>query len=174
MQRWILTDLHLNHVNMAKKYRPADYQSQLVRNCQVIAPDDEVEILGDIIMGKTEPYLAQFMAQIPGIKHGVRGNHDHRSDHTYCSMGFATFDDARVVPSSLGDIYLTHKPAYCLLPDTVLNVHGHLHDDFHRLDEYKGEYPEPWHRLLSLELAGYKPVLLEEFIRTRGHFERIK
>ncbi len=172
MRNWLVTDSHLFHVSMVKKeWRPADYQERLRRHwLSKVAPEDHVHHMGDVIMGPVERLL-DFLNGLPGTKFlAAKGNHDHRSLATYCKMGFTAAYDATVLPSPVGDVYITHKPAYCLLRDTVLNVHGHLHDDLHRVEDYDGVYPQPWHRLLALEYTDYSPVLLDEFVLTPGNF----
>jgi calcineurin-like phosphoesterase family protein len=159
MKRWILTDTHWNHEAMITRgWRPANYQERSLANIRrLVAPEDKVLHLGDVIFARSAE-LQAILLSLPGIWELVKGNHDHRRDQWYRDMGFAAVNDAAVI----GDVYLTHEPAGCLLRDTRLNVHGHLHDDLHRVEE---GYPEPWHRLLALELTDYCPVLFDEFTR---------
>ena len=168
MATWIITDTHLNHGAMVKYFgRPEDYQER-IRNHWLakVAPGDRMIHLGDVIFSRAAD-LTEFLDSLPATKELVRGNHDRQRDHWYLDHGFSSVQEFLVI----GQIYLTHKPASFLPPGCKLNIHGHLHTDIHRLEEFAGVHPQSWHRLLAIECTDYSPVLLDEFIRTPGHFQ---
>jgi calcineurin-like phosphoesterase family protein len=152
---------------ITKGYRPEDHQQRSIRHWQtLVKPDDTTIHLGDVIMGDFR-LLPDILAQLPGYKRLVPGNHDHRRKG-FLEAGFDTVDDAIAIPvPGRGDVLLTHAPAASLWPGMYLNVHGHMHDDLHRVEE---GYPQPWHRLLAIEFTDYAPVLFHEFIQTEGHY----
>lgn len=156
MRRWVISDTHWNH-NKIIEYegRPENYQERTIDNwCRLVQPEDIVYHLGDVIIYHKE-ILGDILCALPGRKVLVRGNHDSQSPTWYEKRGF----DICVDSLTLGQIIMTHRP----LPhvgEGYLNLHGHLHLRKHRPNE--GELCGSQHRLFSLELEGYQPVLLEK------------
>lgn len=157
---WLTTDTHFRHHKMiAKGYRPADFEYRIEKNWnRLINPLDVVIHLGDVICGHDED-LSMINDRLNGTKILVRGNHDHgRSFTWFVDHGFASVCDGMTI----GNIYLTHEPSVGLPPNCIVNVHGHLHSDGHRDDEYN---LQPYHCLLSLEATDYHPVELHSFVQ---------
>lgn len=97
------------------------------------------------------------MEQLPGKKILVRGNHDHEKHIWYLERGFMVSCDGIV----LHDILFTHEPVFNLSDGVVWNVHGHLHNNDHRVED--GKPLEKFHKLFVLE-HHYKPIELQEFM----------
>lgn len=160
---WLTTDTHFNHTKMiAKGYRPADFQSQIILNWnRLVKPTDIVIHLGDVICGRYED-LAWINEMLNGTKTLVLGNHDQgRSFTWYIDHGFSMVCDALI----LNGVLFTHEPTD-LFPNNRwhTNVHGHLHSDGHRTTEFN---LQPHHWLLSLEATDYKPVELQSFLQKK-------
>lgn len=156
---WLTTDTHWNHVKMvAKKFRPIDYEERIRRNWNaMINPLDVVFHLGDVICGR-EGELAGILENLNGTKILVRGNHDEgRSVTWFLEHGFSAVTDGIAINGA----YLTHEPAVAVPPGCIMNIHGHLHDDGHRMADYQ---LQPFNVLLSLEILDYKPVQLADVI----------
>ena len=85
MSTWFTSDLHFGHSNIARFCdRPFEHGPEGVPAMNeaivelwndTVADDDDVWILGDIVMGKKEEGLA-LLARLRGKKHAVAGNHD--------------------------------------------------------------------------------------------------
>ena len=78
---WITSDFHFGH-NKDFIYGPREFENMydaaesIITNCQeVLSWDDEVYILGDCMLGDSA-YGMHCLAQIPGYKHLILGNHD--------------------------------------------------------------------------------------------------
>lgn len=159
MNLWIFTDSHWHQVG-SKIDRPEDHTERQFRNWNArVRTDDLVIHCGDVTwQNKT---LADDLAALAGRKVLVRGNHDHESVSWYMQRGFAFVCESFVFKKVL----FTHAPANSLPGNALLNVHGHLHANAHRIDGYN---PQPWHKLLAIEEAGYAPVPFDKFVGNLG------
>lgn len=178
MKKWIITDTHFNHENIRNgkltSVRPWDYQEQILTNWnKFVKPEDLVYHLGDVIFARGKG-LAEIMNSLNGTKILIRGNHDyfdigHKRKAVDAIPNFYTDNGFTLVVDAImerNNVLLSHAPMK-LSRDITMNIHGHFHDNDHRTYE-------PWYwdmmqkdkryRLLAVELEGYKPVLLDEFI----------
>jgi calcineurin-like phosphoesterase family protein len=153
---WLITDTHFNHSMLIENgYRPGDYQEQITRNWKkLVMAEDTVYHLGDVILGRNSD-LAAILADLPGRKILIRGNHDRESDGWYERVGFLFVAQALLI----GGIYMTHAPQVTLPDGAVINVHGHLHAGTHR-----NSPNADWCKLLALEVDGYSPVDMIGFV----------
>jgi metallophosphoesterase superfamily enzyme len=100
---------------------------------------------------------------LPGTWILVRGNHDGRT-HWLEQRGFALVVNEFV----RSHVLYTHIPRVPLPEEYKLNVHGHLHEPGHRLEEmgpYYHQHPERY-LLVSIEQT-LAPVPLDDLLR--GH-----
>lgn len=164
---WILSDTHWHHDAICRpdfESRPADHLEVTLANCRrLIAKQDELIHLGDVIFYKNER-LKEYLGSIECLrKILVRGNHDKKSRHWYESNGF-DFACDRIDLSNCQGITatLTHIPLPEVPPGHI-NIHGH----WHSMGERTG-YPYWWgrqtHYLVALEINGYKPERLDSII----------
>ncbi|MDP9314478.1 MAG: metallophosphoesterase [Chloroflexota bacterium] len=154
MQYWIITDTHFNHARLQELGgRPVDADEQIKRNWQrLVAPDDVVIHLGDVIIGK-QSQLKGIMEQLPGTKILVRGNHDHEKNSWYIQRGFAFVCDMLVIR----DILFSHEPVAVLPSGVRINIHGHFHNNDHRTFEFD---VKPHNKVIYIEHE-YNPIALE-------------
>lgn len=81
MNQFLTSDLHIGHVNIIeycnRPYKDvSEMNADLVERWNsVVAPDDEVFIIGDLAMGKLDDSLV-YVGLLNGTKHLVPGNHD--------------------------------------------------------------------------------------------------
>jgi len=130
----------------------------------LVQPEDLVIHCGDVTWkAKT---LASDLTVLPGRKVLVRGNHDNESLSWYMRNGFDFACDSFVFKKVL----FTHAPANELPGIALLNVHGHLHGNGHRLEGYE---PKPFQRLLALEKTKYCPVSFDKFVGNLGSIDLV-
>ena len=158
---WLITDRHINHENI-KKFcgRPDNYVKVMHDNWKLLVkPEDIVIDLGDVIF-KNASELGEINNSLPGKKILVMGNHDRNNYSWYMRNGFDFVCDMFVWEP----IVFSHHPLKNLPDGCVLNIHGHLHnspyDNPH--DPFR---QKPWHQLIALELDGYLPIELDDFLR---------
>lgn len=153
---WVISDTHFFHAMLVEKgYRPADFQEQIINNWKrLVASQDTVIHLGDVIFARAST-LGEIMADLPGRKILVRGNHDKESDSWYLARGFSAVCHGLLV----GGVWLTHAPQATLPDGALLNVHGHLHAGTHRTTRVADHC-----KLLALEQHGYTVTDLWEFV----------
>lgn len=159
MTTWIGSDIHINHRNILK-YCPerrlglpfpdtepeVDAMVQTMNNLirdnwnSMVAPDDEVWIIGDFAMGKIEK-APDYIRSLNGYKNLVRGNHDetiikriHEKREGYTDLFKTVQNDYRLKYKTTDTgrktlINLYHFPVshWEGMNQGTLMIHGHLH-----------------------------------------------
>ena len=111
--------------------------TQLLANAQAhVDPDQWLLFVGDLAMWKDQARIAEWMAQCPGRKALIIGNHDVRGRECpqrledWQALGFDAVADVAWLPRAHGlpETWITHYP----LPLNVfrgkaINLHGHTH-----------------------------------------------
>ena len=158
---WLITDTHFNHKLIVESGdRPSNHGALLVGNCRgLISQQDTTYHLGDVMFNELST-LKSLLDAIPGRKILVRGNHDHKTNGWYERNGFHFVADY----IALGNVILSHKPLESFPERVEYNIHGHQHNDAHRLAESAHFYDPTRHFKLALEDVGYKPVQMQEFL----------
>lgn len=152
---WFTSDLHLgDHQVLSYGTRPYKNVREMNRALlagweQVVAPDDEVWILGDLARGSRLDHMLDLVAALPGRKHLVTGNHDRcwpfRSSYgeaevaRYARAGFESLTTETTMDIAGETVRLSHFP---YAPRSVLEagrrtakpiddggwlLHGHVH-----------------------------------------------
>ena len=138
----VWSDLHLDHDNIIRyAQRPFGgafhMNTQLLANAQAhVDPDQWLLFVGDLAMWKDQARIAEWMAQCPGRKALIIGNHDVRGRECpqrledWQALGFDAVADVAWLPRAHGlpETWITHYP----LPLNVfrgkaINLHGHTH-----------------------------------------------
>lgn len=154
---WLWSDLHFGHENIIR-YTNRPFANAEVMDAALYANwnetldvDDTLIIVGDLAMRKaiSEETWRRVSRAVGKHKHLVVGNHDLTSAG---HLRVAGFDQVSSLLCLRGDppIVCTHMPL-ASLPDTWVNVHGHIHD------------AAPWpsrHINVSVEQLDYRPVSL--------------
>lgn len=144
MTTWYTSDLHLGHANIVKFCdRPWDTVDQMNEGIvqrwnNVVAPDDEVYVLGDLALGKLDDSLA-VAARLNGQKYLVPGNHDRcwygnkrvriRDVERYEEAGFQVLAEKTFHCMADGTFALL-----CHFPYTLDERHGSKHAEHHPED----------------------------------------
>ncbi len=164
-----IADLHLGHVNMAKRRGFASVEEHdahiIAQWNSVVAKRDVTYILGDVTMEKKAPYA--LLDQLNGRKHVVMGNHDRRQDvaalleHVDSVAGMVQYKG----------IILTHCPIHPMELDYRFpkNIHGHIHDNQVMIEQFEYGYktntvPDQRFICVSCERVDYVPRTLEELL----------
>jgi calcineurin-like phosphoesterase family protein len=157
MKTWLTSDLHLFHANIivyCGRPHANEYEmNQAIAESwkRVVAPGDRVIVVGDLSAGVKGRYdeLSALIADLPGNKILIRGNHDHQPDEWYVQAGFSQVTDWLYED----DVLYVHKPATSMNTDVIsltekiqprLIVHGHIHDD---RPQIPGHFNVAWDRL---------------------------
>ena len=170
MKIWLITDTHFGHEKMIDFGRPKGFEQKILKNMasQLLVIDNKTDMiihLGDFSLGKDEFWNTVFNTHFPGIKWLVRGNHDHKSSSWYLSRGWSFVGDMVVFKAFGKSILFSHEPTpRSSFWNVDINIHGHFHNNQHRLKEAAGFYDPTYHKLLSLEKENYKLIELKSFI----------
>lgn len=136
------SDLHLDHDNIIRyAQRPFGgafhMNSRLLANAQAhVSPEQWLLFVGDLAMWKDSERIRQWMAQCPGRKVLVIGNHDVRGRQCPASLeqwqaiGFEAVADVAWLPAAheLPQTWITHYPLPLnVFAGKAINLHGHTH-----------------------------------------------
>lgn len=182
---FLTTDSHLGHAQMVKFCGRPENHSELIllgyRNN--LKEGDTLIHLGDICIGNDDAWHLDLKGYIPeGVKRIlVRGNHDKKSDSWYLNHGWNFVCDEFSGHYFGKYVTFSHVP----IPNAKnINIHGHFHNNLHRL--LKKEFITPGeedrnmalienmnsnHRLLCIEDLNYRPVTLEWFLNNGKPFK---
>lgn len=187
MRIYLTTDTHFGHDKMIDYCnRPIGFEERILANLAQVKPDLLIH-LGDFCIGKDEYWHERFRSMLGGDckKWLIRGNHDRKSNAWYLSRGWNWvghyFQDrfyGKNIAFSHSPIHYTEMRSALWGSDSFdINIHGHFHNNLHRLQEgrfvVEGEKERnevdlanltSRHKLLSIEETNYQPVNLESFI----------
>jgi len=157
----IWSDLHLGHSKIIEyENRPFtdvyEMDKELLDNWRTFVKKDDTLInLGDLSMYINKERMIKLLANLPGKKILIIGNHDRSKPvKWWYEVGF---DEVYKHPYVYCDRFiLSHKPLEGDLGG-FLNIHGHTHSQ--REDDNQ-------HRCVSVEKTGYKPLLFDDVIRS--------
>lgn len=171
---WFISDTHFNHSNILTfkdkdgnlirpGFRDVDHMNAHMgeRWNNVVAPDDKVYHLGDVMMG-TSVKAFELLYRLNGRKVLIKGNHDNAKLLRYAEH----FQDVRSEihrKTPEGDIIVfTHRPVRFEAPNAEtnkvdFNCHGHIHQniipDFRYVNmcvEHWDYTPVEWGQLVEL------------------------
>lgn len=154
--------------------RPDGWDDLIVENWNAtVGPADLVVVLGDFALASKE-FTAEMLARLAGRKILLLGNHDGNRnrmleagfEEVHGSRKQSTYPDPSTGRTQFWmpweteggvRVALSHAPLAELPAGCLLNYHGHIHSN---------GYPaamggqRPWHRNVSVEAVGYRPVPL--------------
>lgn len=154
---WVISDTHFGHQNIIG-YCNRPYRNYLLmdkdiveRWNSVVKPDDIVYHLGDVYMQCSKDYIENTLGRLNGRKRLILGNHDNGKDQIL-QRYFQKIMMWRMFPEF--NILLTHVPVHeSSLRETMVNVHGHIHDK----PSPKGPY-----KCVCVEQINYIPINIED------------
>lgn len=166
MNYWLVSDTHFNHTKLEEwGGRSGNWQDELWSGLAAIPMEDVLIHLGDVCIGN-DLEIHEHIAALPCFKLLVRGNHDKKSVQWYMEHGWDFVVDAFELVYLGHYLHFTHRPAR-VNGNTSWNIHGHTHGNLHRSEEYVTYYDKNYHRDISPELVGYKPLRLDTFLKKK-------
>lgn len=143
---YICSDLHLGH-NKSFIYEPRNFNSMkenantiLNRFQEILTNEDDLYILGDILVGPDSDMYLEYLEKIPGNLHLLWGNHD--SDRrkellSNLSNVVETLGCGTILKYKKWHFLLSHYPTLTAnyddydkpLKARVWNLHGHTHSN---------------------------------------------
>lgn len=159
---WVWSDPHFFHRGIIEfSERPFPdldtmHEHMVANFNEYVGPNDISIWVGDVGFGRSEE-VNKLLDQCNGYKILVIGNHDFDGK----KVRQLNFDETHLlylIETDEVGLVFTHYPMDNI-PDTYLNVHGHLH-----------VYPNsntghPLHYNVNCEVHGFRPVNLTEIIR---------
>ena len=189
MKIYLITDTHFGHEKMQVYCnRPKGFEDSILKKLLQVKPDLLIH-LGDFCIGNDEKWHKEYFSRLNCKNWLIRGNHDRKSNSWYLSHGWDwighyfqdRFFGKNILFSHTPVRYTEMKSGLWGSDSFDLNIHGHFHNNLHRLQESKfvveGEKERnevdlanltPRHKLLSIEETNYQPISLERFLNIEG------
>ncbi len=167
---WLTTDTHLGHDAMIGLCgRPKNHSEIILQNLRnTLLPGDILIHLGDVCFGDDVAWHLDLDGYVPEgvIRILIKGNHDHKSSNWYLNHYWNMVFDELSMTYKGKRISFTHIPKRKdKHSDLTHNIHGHLHNNSHRLDdETKKWYKPDYNKLLAIENTNYMPVTLDSML----------
>lgn len=150
MAIWLSSDTHFGH-DKDFIWRPRGFSSVGEMNEAIIAnwnsvvdPEDQVYLLGDVIMGTSEQTI-KYLDRLNGIKTIICGNHDNALRRSLYAQHGCEVKDAMWLDYCKYTFFLSHYPALTANGDSdkplkrrVINLCGHVHTPDKFLEMKKG------------------------------------
>lgn len=157
---WLISDPHFGHDNIRMfENRPfasvKEMDESLIKEWNsVVKKDDKIFVLGDFSFHNKEKTKA-IISRLNGRKFLVMGNHDkERSKSWWLDAGF---DEVSEFPIIYKGFYIfSHEPLYVNNNMPYVNIHGHIHGQQYKSDQYYN---------VSVEQIGYKPISFNEVVK---------
>jgi calcineurin-like phosphoesterase family protein len=169
---WFTSDLHLGH-DREFMYGPRGFSSifqhdeeLLARWNSVVAPEDTVYILGDLILNSNEHGM-KFLNWLNGEFHVILGNHDTSTRiklYEECEK-IKSIQYATMIKYKKGYFYLSHYPTLTANYEeegpwhkNIINLYGHTHQQTKFFDG------NPFMYHVGLDSHNCYPVNIDEII----------
>ena len=182
---YFTSDLHFCHdkdfVWQARGFESIDeMNAEIIRRWnEVVYPDDDVYVLGDLTLGNVEEGL-KLIAKLNGYLHIMRGNHDtDKKVERYLELpNVVSVQHADVLKYRKAIFWLSHYPTITANYDDdkpwaqhLVCLFGHTHqtEPFYYLDNgnyYMGQHaiPNPYMYNVGMDAHNCTPISIEEII----------
>ena len=116
---WVTSDWHIGHdrefIWKTRGFKSVwDMNNEIVtRHNEIVSPDDDVYVLGDLMLGNNEVGL-DYIKKLKGNLHIVRGNHDTdtRMDLYNKCYNIVEISEGQFLQYNGHHFYLNHFPTY--------------------------------------------------------------
>lgn len=145
---WACSDWHLNHnrefIWKARGFESVEQMNFAIveRHNFMVRPDEDVYILGDLMLGSDMTLTTNLMRQMNGKFHIVRGNHDtDRRWEIYQTLANVVETKNSIYLKHQGyHFYMSHFPSLTgnndkFLKQMTLNLFGHTHQKEHFFED---------------------------------------
>lgn len=169
---WVTSDWHFGH-DREFIWKPRGFKSIwemneeiISRHNEVVNPDDDVYVLGDLMLGNDEIGLS-YIKKLKGNLHVVRGNHDTdtRMDLYNKCYNIVEVSEGQFFKYNKYRFYLNHFPTYTSnlekgepLTRHLINLYGHTHQK----TNFFNDIPFMYH--VGVDSHNCYPVSIDEII----------
>lgn len=165
------SDLHLGHANIIRHCnRPFESVEEmdeviLQRWNAKVNPADTVYILGDLMFRNSKP-PEEYLAQMPGKKHFIVGNHDKAwMKKTDLGRWFGSVDMMLFTSDGLRKLTMCHYPmmSWPFSNHEGWMIYGHIHEN---TDMDYWPLIDRYDRMLNagVDINGFAPVTFDEML----------
>jgi len=124
---WVIGDLNFEHTPWGPDKQAAEREEAFfIQYNDVVRKNDIAIFLGNIAVKDTVYWLKR-LQELPGSKALFLGDKDKNRSKWYGKFGFdvlVEFNDSRVIPTSVGNVLVSHLPAF---NTEGMNISPNLH-----------------------------------------------
>ncbi len=155
---FVISDTHFNHYPKTWDWpaRSSGWEQRIIQNWnRRIFKDSKVIHLGDFGFG-TKDMIEKSRHKLNGEIYMIKGNHDRHGAKWYEDVGINLIKKNFAVQTS-GEIFVfSHRPIRDEMPDTMVNIHGHVHE--------KQALITDKHVNLSVEQTDFRPIAFNALV----------
>ena len=178
-----ISDYHFYHYLALKRSRQVfdsiDQMNEemIIRHNEKVSQEDNVYILGDIIVCEEEELsekLNNTIGRLNGRLHLIVGNHDYKYlDNPLFRQYFKSIDEAKLIRDNNRWVQLCHYPILMWYRKNkgAYHVFGHMHNE-QKSREYHILKEEERALNACVEINKFEPCELEELIENNSMFKR--
>lgn len=172
---YFISDFHFGHAKVIeygeRSFSSLEEMNGHMRDAynSVVNPNDLVYIVGDLSLGGIDR-AKDYLSQLNGEKHLIRGNHDRGSAQELLEIGYKSVSDKKVLAENDLKIGLSHYPfrpkgempgKYDLMPEECdFLIHGHIHQLYNTKVHDSGKLMIN----VSVEVLNYLPISIHDVI----------
>jgi len=133
---WVISDTHCGHKHKSIiASRGENFEDSIFKEIRtLVKPNDILLCLGDYSFYNFLKWQYNLIFNCSGKKWLIKGNHDHKSTSWYLSNGWDFVADEMLLDIYGYRLLFTHIPKETESTEYDFNIHGHLHEDTHRLE----------------------------------------
>lgn len=167
---WLSSDYHFNHdrefIWKARGFNSVEEMNEeiLRRHNSLVAPNDTIYILGDLMLGSKDKESMELVSYMNGNKIVVTGNHDSPKRRLAYEEDIGKVYDATTLKYRGYHFYLSHYPTITSnlekesLKQCIINLHGHTHSSS------KFYYDLPYCYHCGVDAHNCYPVSIDDII----------
>lgn len=165
---WLISDTHFGHANITRLCcRPPNVDALMVQEWTRLVPPDAMLLhLGDVAYRADFDEWARIIADLPGDKRLVLGNHDKQKPAYYERCGFQVVPSFGIHLPDYGYVSFDHYELEKKAEPNHLRIHGHIHNSGYGWGpDTAGSPARVGHVNLCVEMTKYRPVHLGTLLR---------
>ena len=167
---WLISDTHFDHTNIIRycdrPFKSAEEMNEvLLQNwISIVASDDTVYFLGDMVFGRGSRNPRWWVTQLSGKIIWIKGSHDHGVRPSSMISNVERVVLSEVISCGGIEFMLVHDTF-----DTVVNgwqgwiIHGHNHGNQPHIHLVRRRVN------VSVEVIDYKPISLAHIVEEVGY-----
>ncbi len=168
---WLISDTHFGHANIERLCRRPPLSDLIIMDewVRLVPRDATLLHLGDVVYKAAFEEWEEIIADLPGRKLLIMGNHDKQKPAYYERCDFEIIEPFEIEYASVEGkawVSFNHYPLKDKAFPNQLRIHGHIHNSGYGWGPATSGSPARYgHCNVSVEMTKYRPVHLGTLLR---------